>query len=168
MNTKTKAWTLVVIWMIFTIIISSLPTTKSIDITTKVIDKSLTKTVDLSNNINITNIDTNSKKKIKIINILIIPLHKAIQIIIFIILGILVMNAFTKSNISLFNAILYTILFCFLYANLIEIYQTIIKDKINQRSDVLIKTLGSFTGIFLYSLYYKLFSKKGGIYWLKL
>ena len=68
----------------------------------------------------------------------------------YLILGILVINALKYNSIK--DMIKLSILICILYASLDEIHQLFVSDRAGNIFDVLIDTLGSLTGIFLYKV----------------
>ena len=66
----------------------------------------------------------------------------------YLILGILVINALKYNTIK--DMMKLSILICILYASLDEIHQLFVSDRAGNIFDVLIDTLGSLSGIFLY------------------
>lgn len=68
----------------------------------------------------------------------------------YLILGILVINALKYNSIK--DMMKLSILICILYASLDEIHQLFVSDRAGNIFDVLIDTLGSLTGIFLYKV----------------
>ena len=71
----------------------------------------------------------------------------------YLILGILVINMFTKNNIS--RSHLLSIILCVIYATSDEIHQLFIPGRACQIKDILIDSVGSITGIYLYKLLIK-------------
>lgn len=71
----------------------------------------------------------------------------------YLILGILVINMFTKNNIS--KSYLLSIILCVIYATSDEIHQLFIPGRACQIKDILIDSVGSITGIYLYKLLIK-------------
>lgn len=68
------------------------------------------------------------------------------------VLGILVANAFYKCNKKLFLAII----ICVIYAISDEIHQIFVSGRSCQLLDIIIDSLGSITGIFIYKIFKKL------------
>ncbi|MDO4377224.1 MAG: VanZ family protein, partial [bacterium] len=68
----------------------------------------------------------------------------------YLILGVLVINMFTKNNIP--KSYLISIIFCVIYAISDEIHQFLIPGRACQIKDILIDSIGSITGIYLYKL----------------
>ena len=68
----------------------------------------------------------------------------------YLILGVLVINMFTKNNARKYY--LLSILLCILYAISDEIHQFLIPGRACQIKDILIDSIGSITGIYLYKL----------------
>lgn len=69
------------------------------------------------------------------------------------ILGILFMNLLKEFNISSKKRIIYSILFCLLYATTDEFHQLFISNRVGSIFDVLIDFSGSISGIIMFSLY---------------
>lgn len=79
--------------------------------------------------------------------------RKAAHFTVYLILGILVANAFEKSN-RMFNKkiFLYSFCICILYAATDEFHQLFVSGRGGQLKDVLIDSSGSFTGLTIYSI----------------
>lgn len=93
----------------------------------------------ISNVLNINNIE--------LLNLIIRKLAHYIE---YLILGILVINMFIKNNIP--KSYLISIIFCVIYAISDEIHQFLIPGRACQIKDILIDSIGSITGIYLYKL----------------
>ncbi len=93
----------------------------------------------ISNVLNINNIE--------LLNLIIRKLAHYIE---YLILGILVINMFIKNNIP--QSYLISIIFCVIYAISDEIHQFLIPGRACQIKDILIDSIGSITGIYLYKL----------------
>lgn len=93
----------------------------------------------ISNVLNINNIE--------LLNLIIRKLAHYIE---YLILGILVINMFIKNNIP--QSYLISIIFCVIYAISDEIHQIFVPGRACQIRDVLIDSIGSITGIYLYKL----------------
>lgn len=68
----------------------------------------------------------------------------------YLILGLLVANMFTKNNIN--NLYLISIILCIIYATSDEIHQLFVPGRACQLRDILIDSIGSITGVYLYKL----------------
>ncbi len=93
----------------------------------------------ISNVLNINNIE--------LLNLIIRKLAHYIE---YLILGILVINMFIKNNIP--QSYLISIIFCIIYAISDEIHQLFVPGRACQIKDILIDSIGSITGIYLYKL----------------
>ena len=93
----------------------------------------------ISNVLNINNIE--------LLNLIIRKLAHYIE---YLILGILVINMFIKNNIP--QSYLISIIFCVIYAISDEIHQFLIPGRACQIKYILIDSIGSITGIYLYKL----------------
>lgn len=88
--------------------------------------------------------------KIENIELLSFIIRKIAHYTEYLILGLLVINMFTKNNIN--NLYLISIIFCIIYAISDEIHQFLIPGRACQIKDILIDSIGSITGIYLYKL----------------
>lgn len=123
---------LVAIWMIIIFLMSSFDSVES------------------SNQSNfIVNIITNIFK-IENIELLSFIIRKLAHFTEYLILGLLVANMFTKNNIN--NLYLISIILCIIYATSDEIHQLFVPGRACQIRDVLIDSIGSITGVYLYKL----------------
>lgn len=68
----------------------------------------------------------------------------------YLILGVLVINMFTKNNVK--KSYLLSILLCIIYATSDEIHQIFTPGRACQIKDILIDSIGSITGIYLFKL----------------
>lgn len=75
------------------------------------------------------------------------------------ILGILVINAFNKCGHKGFKLILFSFVFCVIYASTDEIHQLFVLGRGGQIKDVFIDSIGSLFGIALYEVVYLLTHK---------
>lgn len=91
--------------------------------------------------------------KIENIELLSFIIRKLAHYTEYLILGFLVINMFTKNNIN--NLYLISIILCIIYATSDEIHQIFIPGRSCQLRDILIDSIGSITGIYLYKLYLK-------------
>lgn len=123
---------LVLIWMIIIFIMSSFNAEDSANQSNFIVNI-------IANILNINNIE--------LLNLIIRKLAHYIE---YLILGILVINMFIKNNIP--KSYLISIIFCVIYAISDEIHQFIIPGRACQIKDILIDSIGSITGIYLYKL----------------
>ena len=123
---------LVFIWMIIIFIMSSFNAEDSANQSNFIVNI-------IANILNINNIE--------LLNLIIRKLAHYIE---YLILGILVINMFIKNNIP--KSYLISIIFCVIYAISDEIHQFIIPGRACQIKDILIDSIGSITGIYLYKL----------------
>ena len=123
---------LVLIWMIIIFIMSSFNAEDSANQSNFIVNI-------IANILNINNIE--------LLNLIIRKLAHYIE---YLILGILVINMFIKYNIP--KSYLISIIFCVIYAISDEIHQFIIPGRACQIKDILIDSIGSITGIYLYKL----------------
>lgn len=85
-------------------------------------------------------------------NHLITFVRKGAHFIIYFLLGFLVINLFIEFNLSFSQIIIFSLLFCFLYASSDEIHQLFIVGRSGSLFDVLLDTISSFLGIIFYKL----------------
>lgn len=88
--------------------------------------------------------------KIENIELLSFIIRKLAHYTEYLILGFLVINMFTKNNIN--NLYLISIILCIIYATSDEIHQIFVPGRACQLRDILIDSIGSITGIYLYKL----------------
>lgn len=87
------------------------------------------------------------------ISLLCLIIRKLAHFTEYLILGTLVINMFTKNNAK--KTYLLSILLCIIYAISDEIHQLFIPGRACQIKDILIDSVGSITGIYLYKLLIK-------------
>lgn len=123
---------LVLIWMIIIFIMSSFNAEDSANQSNFIVNI-------IANILNINNI-----------SLLCLIIRKLAHFTEYLILGTLVINMFTKNNIS--RSYLLSIILCVIYATSDEIHQLFIPGRACQIKDILIDSVGSITGIYLYKL----------------
>lgn len=123
---------LVAIWMIIIFIMSSFDSVESSNQSNFIVDI-------------IANIF-----KIENIELLSFIIRKLAHFAEYLILGLLVANMFTKNNIN--NLYLISIILCIIYATSDEIHQIFVPGRACQLRDILIDSIGSIIGIYLYKL----------------
>lgn len=70
----------------------------------------------------------------------------------YLILGILVINAFHKCGIKGYKLFVFSIIFCIVYASSDEIHQLFVPGRGCQLKDVIIDSMGALTGIVIYEI----------------
>ena len=88
--------------------------------------------------------------KIENIELLSFIIRKLAHFTEYLILGLLVANMFIKNNIN--NLCLLSIILCIIYATSDEIHQIFVPGRACQLRDILIDSIGSIIGIYLYKL----------------
>lgn len=130
---KNKSSTiLMLLWMFLIFLMSSFDATESINQSNFIV-----------------NIITNIFK-IENIELLSFIIRKLAHFTEYLILGLLVANMFTKNNIN--NLYLISIILCIIYATSDEIHQLFVPGRACQLRDILIDSIGSITGVYLYKL----------------
>lgn len=143
------------IWMIVIFGFSNMNTIESNGKSKGVIYSVVKCSIDITNRVNITNIDSNINA-IKITNKVNAPLRKVAHATVYFILGIILINAFKYFNSN--RIYLYSLIICFLYACTDEFHQSFVSGRTSSYKDVLIDTLGCIIGIlgsYLLNLLYK-------------
>lgn len=95
--------------------------------------------------------------KIDNIELLSLIIRKLAHFTEYFILGILVINMFNRNNIS--NKYLISIILCIIYACTDEIHQFFVPGRSCQVTDVIIDSMGSIMGVYLYKLINKGYKK---------
>lgn len=88
--------------------------------------------------------------KINNISLLSLIIRKLAHFTEYLILGVLVINMFTKNNVR--KSYILSILLCIIYATSDEIHQIFTPGRACQIKDILIDSIGSITGIYLFKL----------------
>ena len=102
--------------------------------------------------------DITQTKKEKLIEKYTFVIRKLAHFTVYLILGILVINMLSSFNLK--NLITISILICFTYALSDEFHQLFVDGRSCELRDVLIDTIGSFIGIFIYNVFKKRLIKK--------
>lgn len=102
--------------------------------------------------------DITQTKKEKLIEKYTFVIRKMAHFTVYLILGILVINMISSFNLK--NLITISILICFAYALSDEFHQLFVDGRSCELRDVLIDTIGSFIGIFIYNVFKKRLIKK--------
>lgn len=139
------SWAAVFLWLAFIFYLSNQPAAESNGLSkniTKVIFETIDKVIDLDQS------DTNIGLVEKFNHLI----RKYAHFTLYLVLGILVTNAMIISGLIGYKTLIYSLLFCIIYAISDEVHQLFVLGRSAQVTDVLIDSLGSFIGIGLYSL----------------
>lgn len=98
---------------------------------------------------------THEEKK-DIVDKFVFVVRKGAHFVIYIILGILAINVFCDVKTINFKLIIYSIIFCLIYAISDEVHQLFIPGRSCEIRDILIDLSGSIIGVLLYSFIYRL------------
>lgn len=104
--------------------------------------------------------DLSTKEKEKYINKYVKLVRKSAHFLIYLILGISIISLIKEYQIINSKALLIAITISFLYACSDEIHQLFVNGRTGKIIDVLIDTLGSIVGVYLYYYIYKFRRKK--------
>ena len=127
---------LVIIWMVVIFLFSNQDAVDSTDLTVGLLG-------DVLSFLHLENLE-------EVINMLFMPVRKMAHYIIYLILGILVINFIKEFNVSLKEIIITSLLICMMYAVSDEIHQTFVAGRAGKILDVFIDTFGSICGIYGY------------------
>ncbi|WP_372663133.1 VanZ family protein [Cohnella sp.] len=132
------------LWMIIIFNLSAQPAAQS-DRLSKKVTKVIINTVD-----KISHLDTGENQAMDLVEKLNHIVRKYAHGGVFFVLGILVMNVFSRSGVRGFKALVFSLLFSILYAVSDEIHQLSVAGRGAQVMDVFIDSCGAFIGIGLY------------------
>ena len=82
-------------------------------------------------------------------------IRKTAHFTVYLVLGILVIQCFDPKHYPISKRILYSLLFCAIYASFDEFHQLFLSGRSGQIQDVLLDSSGSLTGLFFYFLWQK-------------
>ena len=154
------SWILVLIWMITIFYLSSMDSDQSNTKSKETINVVVENTIDVTNNIGITNEPTTKDNINSIVNVLNKPLRKCMHATVYFVLVILVINAFNQMHLlTRVNTYLYSIIICFIYACTDEIHQLYVVGRTGQFIDVLIDTIGALLGCLVFYIGSKIIKK---------
>ena len=154
------SWILVLIWMITIFYLSSMDSDQSNTKSKETINVVVENTIDVTNNIGITNEPTTKDNINNIVNVLNKPLRKCMHATVYFVLVILVINAFNQMHLlTRVNTYIYSIIICFIYACTDEIHQLYVVGRTGQFIDVLIDTIGALLGCLVFYIGSKLINK---------
>ena len=154
------SWILVLIWMITIFYLSSMDSDQSNTKSKETINVVVENTIDVTNDIGITNEPTTKENINSIVNVLNKPLRKCMHATVYFVLVILVINAFNQMHLlTRVNTYLYSIIICFIYACTDEIHQLYVVGRTGQFIDVLIDTIGALLGCLMFYIGSKIINK---------
>lgn len=102
---------------------------------------------------------TNKEKK-KYVDKYDFIVRKAAHLSIYLLLGILLISYLTEYNLNDKKLIIYSIVIALLYACSDEIHQIFVPGRSGEIRDIIIDTIGSTVGVFIYFMFYKHWRKK--------
>lgn len=135
---------MVFIWMIVIYGFSNMNTNESNGKSKMVIYNVSKLCIDITNKVNITNVDS-KVSALNLTNKLNIPLRKVAHATVYFILGIILINAFKYFKAK--KIYLYSLIICFIYACTDEFHQSFVSGRGPSFRDVLIDTLGCIISI---------------------
>ncbi|WP_041741508.1 VanZ family protein [Caldicellulosiruptor kronotskyensis] len=145
------SWATVHLWLLIIFSLSSQPGPKSNDLS-----KSVTKQiVKATQKVIVQN--TYIKPRKNIMNKLNNLVRKYAHVVMYLVLGILVINAFVISGIRAYKAFIFSLIFCLFYAASDEIHQLFVPGRVAKVTDVLIDGIGALIGIGLYKFIFKIY-----------
>lgn len=154
------SWILVLIWMITIFYLSNMDSDQSNTKSKETINVVVENTIDVTNNIGITNEPTTKDNINSIVNVLNKPLRKCMHATVYFVLVILVINAFNQMHLlTRVNTYIYSIIICFIYACTDEIHQLYVVGRTGQFIDVLIDTIGALLGCLVFYIGSKIINK---------
>lgn len=141
------SWVPVVIWMLIIFSLSAQPATESNGLSknvTKMIVEIIGKIVPF---------DIESSTATDLVSQFNHIIRKFAHFSVYLVLGVLVINAFRKGGISGYKLFAYSIIFCVIYAASDEIHQLFVPGRGCQLKDVIIDSLGALSGSLLYAMF---------------
>jgi VanZ family protein len=146
-NAKNISWAAVIGWMILIFCLSHQPAAKSNELSTGITEV-IIKTIE--------RVVPDKEFDIRDLNHV---LRKNGHFFTYLVLGILVANAFTKSGMQGMRNMVFSLLVCILYAVTDEIHQLLVIGRGGQCMDVVIDSFGAITGIGLFITVDRVFKK---------
>jgi VanZ family protein len=154
MNRKTTvflSWATVNLWLLIIFFLSSQPGTKFNEVS-KDVTKQIIKTTE-----KVVMLTDSNKPKTNLINKLNDVVREYAHAAVYLVLGILVMNAFIMSGVRGYKAFVFSLIFCILYAISDEVHQLFVPGRGTEVTDVLIDGIGALIGIGLYKFIFKIY-----------
>lgn len=150
-SAKFISWLIVILWSLIIFSLSSQPATKSNNLS-KSVTKQIIKATQKGGVLNI-----QIKPRKNMINKLNDIVREYAHAAVYLVLGILVMNAFIMSGVRGYKAFVFSFIFCILYAVTDEIHQLVVPGRGTEVADILIDGIGASTGIGLYKFIFKIY-----------
>jgi len=148
------SWATVILWLLVIFSLSSQPGPESNNLS-KTVTKQIVKTTQKV----IVSEETIKPRK-NLINKLNNLIRKYAHGVVYLVLGMLVMNAFAVSGIRGCKAFIFSLIFCLIYAASDEIHQLFVPGRGAKETDVLIDALGAVIGMLVYNIICRLFYRK--------
>jgi len=139
------SWTVVLLWLVLIFSLSAQPAEQSDGLSkkvTEVIIETVERVVDLDS----------EKSETDLVEELNRLVRKYAHFSSYLVLGLLVINAFSRSKVIGFKAFTFSFMFCILYAISDEVHQLFVPGRGAQVTDVLIDSFGAFVGIGMYGV----------------
>lgn len=144
------SWLLVIIWAIVIFFMSNMNSNVSNKSSVSTINEFIEKSIDITNELGITDKHPSENKMNQVVNKLNYPLRKVAHASEYFVFALLIINALKSSGIN--NKIyIITVLICFIYASTDEFHQIFVNGRTGHFVDVLIDTFGSFIGTILFT-----------------
>lgn len=148
------SWLLVLMWMGLIYYFSNMNGTESTGKSIKTIETTIKKTVEVTNEVGITNTNPDSKKVKEIAENLNFPFRKIVHVIEYFILTLLLINALYQSGVKN-KLFLISFIISFIYACSDEFHQSF-TERTSSLIDVLIDMVGMFLSILMIKLVKKI------------
>jgi VanZ family protein len=142
----------VILWLLIIFSLSSQPGTKSNELSKKV-TKQIIETTE-----KVVMLNDSNKPKTNLVNKLNDVVREYAHAAVYLVLGVLVMNAFIMSGVRGYKAFVFSFIFCILYAVTDEIHQLVVPGRGTEVADILIDSIGALIGIGLYKFIFKIYS----------
>ena len=144
------------IWCITIFNLSGMNSESSNDASTGIVEKTISKVLDATNEAGITDAHPDDEKLAKAAAYINAPLRKVVHATVYFVLALLLLTIgrviFGNKKYLLTCAI--TILLCFAFAMTDEYHQTFVDGRTGQMLDVIIDTAGACVGVLLFSSYF--------------
>lgn len=145
------SWATVILWLLIIFSLSSQPGTKSNELS-KNVTKQIIKTTE-----KVVMLNDSNKPKTNLVNKLNDVVREYAHAAVYLVLGVLVMNAFIMSGMRGHKAFIFSFIFCILYAVTDEIHQLFVPGRGTEATDVLIDGIGALIGIGIYKFIFKIY-----------
>ena len=147
------SWILVIIWMIFIFMMSSMNSKSSSKVSNGLLKKTVTTTYEITSKVGITDMPSNERIN-DTVSTLHFPVRKVAHFLEYLVLALLLFNALMVTGVKK-NLFIIILIICFIYACSDEIHQLFIKGRACRIYDIVIDTFGSLLGIIIIRKNYK-------------